>query len=210
MTPEQFLSLAEIKVRCGISGADLDSQLTINRDAAIGVVESRTRRNIVDREAVKVRSPDRGDGRGFITFYVHDAKPITEATAVAYRTRQDDPGFARDGSLSIPASFWDVRADRVCVYNGRAPSVDGTDPGGVSPWPERDMAVFFETAVNVGIPDGKAPQELKAAALMIVRELQEGSLLDNLPPNIVDLVLRDHVKPAFSATDELLTDAGVE
>ena len=203
MTPEQFLSLDEIKKRCGISGTELDAQLGINRAAAISVVESRTRRNILDRTDVKVRSPDRGDGRGFITFYIYDAKPVTESTHVRYRTRQDSPGFDLDGSLDIDERNWDVRADRVRVYNGDAEGV-------VSNWPQRDTAVHFEAALDVGIPDGKAPPEFTAAVLMIVRELTEGTMLEKLDDNIVDLVLRDHVRPSITATDDLLADAGVE
>lgn len=209
MTPEQFLSLDHIKTRCGISGADLDGQLTLFRDAAIGTIEGRTRRNITDRADLKVRSPDRGDGKDYITFYIFDAKPITEATAITYRTRQDDPGFNRDGTLTIPAEHWEVLPDRVRVYNGHAASADGTTPAGVDGWPERDMTVFYETALSVGIDNGKAPVEFQAAALMLVRELQEGSALDALPQSIVDLVLKDHVRPAFTATDEILADAGV-
>ena len=209
MTPEAFLSLDTIKTRCGIAGDALDAQLTAFRDAAIGTIENRTRRNIADQADVKVRSPDRGDGMSYITFYIHDAKPITEATPVTYRTNQDNPGFVRDGTLTIPAEHWEVLPDRVRVYNGRAPSVDGTDPGGVDPWPDRDMSVFLEATLSVGIPAGKAPAEFTSAAMMLVRELQEGSLIDGLPHNIVDLVLKDHAKPAFTATDETLADAGV-
>lgn len=204
MTPEQFLSLAEIKTRCGISGDDLDSQLTTFRDAAIGVVEARTRRSIVDRDGVKVKSPDAGNGREFITFYIHDAKPITETTEVRYRSAQENPGFNLDGALAIPAANWDVRADRVCVYNGTG------DGGAVDNWPARDQRVFFETTLDVGIPVGKAPAELVAAALMLVREMQEGSPLDALPHNIIDLILRDQVKPDITAADERLINAGVE
>ena len=208
MTPDQFLSLDEIKKRCGISGAELDTQLSTFRDAAIGAVESRTRRNITDRSDVKVRSPDRGDGKQYVTFYVYDAKPVTAATAITYRSRQEDPGFARDGTLTVPAEYWEVLPDRVRVYNGRA--ADPENQARVEAWPERDLSVFLETTLDVGIPAGKAPGEFTAAALMLIRELQEGSLLDQLPHNIVDLVLRDHVRPAFSATDELLSEAGVQ
>ena len=209
MTPEQFVSLDTIKTRCGISGDALDAQLAVFRDAAIGTIEGRTRRNIADRAAVNVRSPDGGDGLGYITFYIHDAKPITEKTAVTYRTRQENPGFARDGTLTIPAEYWEVLPDRVRVYNGHDASADGTTPAGVDPWPERDRTVFLETTLAVGIPDGKAPAEFVAAAFMLIREQQEGSLLDALPHNIVDLVLKDHARPAFTATDELLAEAGV-
>lgn len=209
MTPEAFQSLAEIKTRCGISGSDLDAQLTTFRDAAIGAIEGRTRRHIVDADGVRVRSPDRGTGRDYITFYIHDAKPITEAMEITYRTVQTDPGFARDGTLTVPPEFTETLHDRVRVYNGVAASADGTTPAHVADWPERDMSVFFETALDVGIAPGKAPAEFQAAALMLVRELQEGSALDGLPHNIVDLVLKDHVRPPFTATDEMLYDAGV-
>ena len=208
MTPEQFQSLDHIKTRCGISGTDLDAQLALFRDAAIGSIQGRTRRNILDRE-MAVRSPDRGDAKNYITFYIHDAKPITEATAITYRTMQEDPGFQRDGTLTVPASFWEVLPDRVRVYNGHEASADGTTPAGVDGWPERDMSVFYETTLSVGIATGNAPAEFQAAALMLIRELQEGSAIDELPPNIVDLVLKDHVKPPFTATDEMLADAGV-
>ena len=209
MTPEQFLSLDQIKTRCGISGTDLDAQLTLFREAAIGAIQSRTRRHITDRDDVAVRSPDQGTGKNYITFYIYDAKPITEATAITYRTMQSDPGFNRDGTLTVPAEHWEVLADRVRVYNGHAASADGTTPAGVDGWPERDMSVFYETTLSVGIADGGAPAEFQAAALMLIRELQEGSAIDELPPNIVDLVLKDHVKPPFTATDEMLADAGV-
>ena len=210
MTPEQFLSLDEIKRKCGISGTDLDAQLGIYRDAAISTIQTRTRRNILDRNGVKVRSPDRGDGRGFVTFYVRDAKAISETTDITYRTAQEDPGFERDGTLSIPAKHWEILSDRVRVYNGRAASADGTLPAGVDSWPARDMSVFLETTLDVGIPNGQAPAEFQAAALMLVREMQEGSPMDALPHSILDVVLKDHVRPAFTATDELLTEAGVE
>ena len=209
MTPEQFQSLDQIKLRCGISGSDLDDQLATFRDAAIGAIQGRTRRNISDRAEVPVKSPDRGEGKNYITFYIHDAKPITEAKAVTYRTKQDDPGFVRDGSLTIPAEYWQVMSDRVRVYNGHAASADGTTPAGVDVWPERDMSVHYQTALDVGIADGEAPAEFQAASLMLIRELQEGSAIDQLPPNIVDLVLRDHVRPALTAVDEMLADAGV-
>ena len=203
MTREEFLTLAEVKVRCGISGTDLDGQLGTFLNSAIGVVESRTRRHILDRSDVKVQSPDAGNGRDCITFYVYDAKPITAATTVRYREAQDNPGFNLDGSLSIDERNWDVRRDRVRVYNG-----DGN--GVVSDWPARDKRVHFEATLDVGMASGTAPPEFTAAALMIVRELQEGSMLETLPHNIVDLVLEDHVKPALTATDGLLLDAGVE
>lgn len=205
MTPEQFLSLDVIKAKCGISGTDLDAQLGIYRDAAIGAIESRTRRNIVDRTehgALRVKSPDRPQGLSFITFHVYDAKPITEAKNVLYRTAQDSPGFTLDGRLAIPANYWEVRADRVCVYNA--------DSGGVQAWPDRDTSHHFAADLDVGIADGKAPAEFTAAALMLVREMHEGSPLDALPHSILDLVLADHVKPALTATDELLMQAGVE
>ena len=207
MTPEQFLSIAEIKTKCGISGDSLDGQLADFRDAAIAVIESRTDRHIVDAAALAVRSPDApGSGKPPIEFSVFDAKPITAATAVTYRTRQDDPGFVRDGTLTIPAEFWHVEAARVRVYNGRAAAAGVA--AGVDPWPERDAAVLFEATLAVGIPDGKAPPEFKAAALMLVRELQEGSAMDALEPhNIVDVVLRDHVTGALSAARERLLEA---
>lgn len=207
MTPEQFLSLDQIKLKCGISGDSLDGQLSIFRDAAIGTIEGRTRRNIVDRD-VEAQSPDGGDGRNPITFYIYDAKPISDPLEVGYRTRQDIPGWVRDGTLTIPAKFWRVESDRVRVYNGRVDS--GTGEDAVENWPERDRAIFYQATFPVGIPDGKAPAEFEAAALMLVRELQEGSAIDALPANIVDLVLKDHVKPPFTATDEVLADAGIK
>ena len=91
--------------------------------------------------------------------------------------------------------------DRVCVYNGTADGVDS--------WPARDTSVFYEATLDVGIASGKAPPEFASAALMIVRELQEGNMLDKLDPNIVDLILKDHVLPPLTSTDELLADAGV-
>lgn len=206
MTPEQFLSLDQIKLKCGISGSSLDAQLTTFRAAAIGTIESRTRRNITDR-SVKVRSPDGGDGRRYISFYIYDAAPIEANQTITYRTRQSTPGFNRDGSLSIPAVHWNVEADRVQAFNG---STDSNGEVVVSEWPERDRTIFYETALSVGIPDGEAPAEFEAAALMLIRELQEGSAIDQLPHNIVDLVLRDHVKPQFTATDEMLAEAGIE
>lgn len=209
MTPEEFVSLDTIKTRCGITGDALDAQLTVFRDTAIGTIENRTRRNIADRTDVKVRSPDRGNGKSYITFYIHDAKPITDATAITYRTRQEEPGFVRDGTLTIPAEYWEVLPDRVRVFNGHDASADGTTPAGVDAWPDRDTTVFLETSLDVGIAAGKAPAEFVAAAMMLIRELQEGSLIDALPHNIVDLVLKDHAKPAFTATDETLADAGV-
>ena len=206
MTPEQFLSIAEIKTRCGIAGDALDEQLAVFRDAAIGVVESRTSRHIVDRAALAVKSPDSPTGKEFITFGVYDALPITAAATVTYRTRQDDPGFVRDGSLEIPAEFWMVEHDRVRAYNGRAAS--GGNAAGVDVWPERDPRMLFETTLAVGIPAGQAPAEFKSAALMLVRELQEGSAMDSLEPhNIVDAVLRDHVTGGLSAANERLFEA---
>ena len=209
MTPEQFVSLDTIKTKCGIDGTALDAQLAVFRDTAIGTIENRTRRRIADQTDVKVRSPDRGSGKSYVTFYIHDAKPITEAKDVTYRTVQEEPGFVRDGTLTIPAEYWEVLPDRVRVYNGHDASADGTTPAGVDPWPDRDMTVFLETSLDVGIAPGKSPAEFTAAALMLIRELQEGSLIDALPHNIVDLVLKDHAKPAFTATDETLADAGV-
>ena len=206
MTPEQFLSLDQIKLKCGIDGATLDAQLSTFRDAAIGAIEGRTRRHITDKD-VKVRSPDGGDGRAYISFYIHDAADISADQTITYRTRQDVPGFDRDGSLTIPAVHWNVRRDRVQAFNGR------TDANGVKTveaWPERDRSVFYETTLSVGIPEGEAPAEFEAAALMLVRELQEGSALDQLPHNIVDLVLKEHVQPQFTATDEMLFEAGVD
>ena len=204
MTPEQFLSLEQIKRRCGISGTDLDAQLGIFREAAINTIQTRTRRNILDRTGVKVRSPDPGYGKEFITFYIYDSKPITETVNILYRTAQEDPGFNRDGTLAVPSKAWDVRGDRVCAYNATGES------GAVVNWPERDKRVFYEAEFDVGIPEGQAPAEFTAAALMLIRELQEGSAMDELPHNIVDLVLRDHVVPGFTATDDILTDAGVK
>ena len=206
MTPEQFLSLDQIKVRCGIDGTSLDAQLTTFRAAAIGAIESRTRRNITDRD-VKVRSPDGGDGKQYITFYIHDALAIEGDQTVTYRTRQDMPGFNRDGSLSIPAVHWNVEADRVQVFNGAA---DSNGEAVVNDWPERDRKIFYETTLSVGIPEGKSPAEFEAAALMLIRELQEGSAIDQLPHSIVDLVLKDHVAPPFTATDEMLASAGID
>ena len=210
MTPEQFLSIAEIKRVCGISGDDLDAQLGVYRDAAIGVIESRTSRNITDRAALAVLSPDApGSGKPPIEFSVFDALPITATTEVSYRTRRDEPGFDRDGTLSIPAAHWEVRPDRVRVYNGRV--VAGNAPPVVDPWPERDETILFQTTLPVGIPAGKAPAEFKAAGLMLVRELQEGSALDALDPhNIVEVVLKDHITAGISAaTERLLTAEGV-
>ena len=206
MTPEQFLSLDQIKLKCGISGDSLDAQLATFRDAAIGTIEGRTRRNIADRD-IEAQSPDGGDGLAYITFYLYDAKPISDPLAISYRTRQDSPGWVRDGTLTIPAKFWSVERDRVRVYNGRVD--DGTGEDAVDSWPERDRAIFYQATFPVGIPDGEAPPEFEAAAIMLIRELQEGSALDALPPNIVDLVLKDHVKPPFTATDEVLADAGI-
>lgn len=206
MTPEQFLSLDQIKLKCGISGDSLDGQLSIYRDAAIGTIEGRTRRNILDRD-VPVKSPNGGNGRGYITFYEYDIAAIADPVEITYRTRQETPGFIRDGTLTIPAKFWSVEADRVHVYNGRVDSGSGEDA--VDDWPDRDRSVFYQATLAVGIPAGKAPAEFGAAALMLVRELQEGSAIDALPANIVDLVLRDHVRPAFTAVDEVLADAGV-
>ena len=207
MTPEQFLPLDEIKSVCGISGTGLDGQLATHRGAAIGVIESRTSRNLVDRDALAVLSPDApGSGKVPITFSVFDARPITAATAVTYRTRQEDPGFVRDGTLSIPAEFWQVGPDSVRVYNGRG--ANGDAAAGVDPWPDRDTSLLFRTELAVGIPAGEAPDEFKSAALMIVRELQEGSALDALEPhNIVDLVLKDHVTAGISAARERLLEA---
>ena len=204
MTPEQFLPLNEIKKKCGlpVGATDLDVQLGIYRDAAISKIESRTRRHIVDVENLAVRSASRGDGMSFIVFHVHDAKAISSAKAITYRTDQTDPGFARDGTLAIPASLWDVRADSVCVYNG--------DSSGVQNWPRRDMKIPYEATFDVGIPEGNAPAEFQAAALMLVRELQEGSAMDSLPSGILDLILRDHVKPRLTAADAERADAGVD
>ena len=203
MTRDEFLTLATVKARCGISGTDLDGQLGTFLNTAISVVESRTRRHIIDASDVKVRSPDAGNGRDYLTFYIHDAKPITAATTVRYRTAQDNPGFDLDGSLSINERNWDVRGDCVRVYNG-------DENGVVTDWPARDKRVHFEATLDVGMASGTAPPEFEAAALMIVRELQEGSMLETLPHNIVDLVLQDHVKPSLTATDEILLDAGLE
>ena len=203
MTPEQFLPLAEIKTKCGITGADLDAQLITYRLAAIGVVETRTRRNIRDREGERIRALEPKGPRGFITFFVYDAKPIEAAKIVRYRTLQDDPGFDRDGQLAIPDKFWEVRPDSVRAYNA--------DSSGLQSWPERrDRSIPFEANLDVGIPDGEAPAEFKAAALMLVREMQEGSPLDALPHSILDLVLADHVKPALTAADETLYEAGIQ
>ena len=204
MTPDQFLSIDQIKLKCGISGDSLDAQLGTFRDAAIGTIEGRTRRNITDRN-VKVRSPDGGDGMRPITFYIYDALDIEANQTVTYRTRQELPGFNRDGSLDIPAVHWRVEGDRVQVYNG------GTNAEGeavVNEWPERDRSIFYETTLAVGIPSGQAPAEFAAAALMLVRELQEGAAIDALPHSIVDLVLKDHVRPGFTAIDEAMADAG--
>lgn len=206
MTPEEFLPLASIKTKCGISGTDLDDNLTTYRAAAIGTIESRTRRNILDRE-ISAMSPDSGGGKfAFITFYVHDAKPVTAPIEIRYRSKQEQPGFKRDAHVTVHQDLLEVVHDRVRAYNGAA-GADGTVE--VSAWPDRDATVFFEARFNVGIPAGEAPAEFEAAALMLVRELQEGSAMDALPHNIVDLVLKDHVRPAFTATDELLASAGV-
>ena len=202
MTPEQFLSLDEIKARCGISGTDLDSQLQTFRSSAIGIVESRTRRHIVDAD-IPLLSPSAGIGRGFIEFFAYDIAAPDAAIDIRYRTAQEDPGFERDGTLSIPAAKWSVLKDRIRAYNASGES------GAVLDWPDRDTSVHYEATFSVGIPSGKAPAEFTAAALMIVREMQEGSLLDQLPPNILDIALQDHVKPALTATDELLLSAGV-
>ena len=202
MTPEQFLSLDEIKRKCGISGTDLDGQLSIYREAAIGTIEKRTLRVVKDRPAVEVQSPDNPVGKDYVTFYLYDALPIPETTDVAYRTKQDDPGFARDGTLSIPAAHWSVLKDRVRVYNGTA--------DGVSPWPERDPSVPFAATLPAGIPAGQAPPEFQAAALMLIREQHEGSLMDKLPTSILDVLLRDHVKPRLTVATERLIEAGID
>ena len=202
MTPERFLSLSDIKVRCGITDSDLDGQLQSFRASAIAVVESRTRRHIVDAE-LTLRSPSAGLGRDFIEFYAYDIKPPTEAVNVRFRTPQDNPGFDRDGTATIAADKWEVLKDRARVYNAQG------EGGNVLNWPERDKRVHFEATFDVGMADGKSPPEFVSAVLMLVREMQEGSAMDQLPPNIVDLILQDHAKPDLTATDELLLSAGV-
>ena len=202
MTPEQFLSLADIKTRCGISGTDLDAQLQSFRASAIGVVESRTRRHIIDT-TLTLPSPSAAHGRDYIEFFSYDIHAPTEAVDVRYRTAQDNPGFERDGTLSIPAAKWEVLKDRARVYNASGPG------GDVVNWPDRDTTVFLQATFEAGIPAGKSPPEFVSAVLMLVREMQEGSAMDQLPQNIVDLILQDHAKPDLTATDELLLSAGV-
>ena len=96
----------------------------------------------------------------------------------------------------------------VCVFNGR---LAGSGDAVVDDWPDADSAVPFEATIPVGIPSDSADGFLPAArsaALMLIREQHEGSALDSLPQSIVDLLLRDYVKPAFTAADEIRFEAG--
>ena len=212
MTPDRFISLAELKKKCGLppGATDLDVQMGIYRDTAIAKIESRTRRHIVDK-SVTIQSPSGGDGLDCIVFHVHDAKlpdPDPEGDRfliVKYRTDQATPGFQRDGELKIPIELCDFRKDRVLVFNG--------DSSGAKSWPARDTMIPYQADFNVGIPgddsSNESPPEFISACLMIVAELQAGSLMDSLPKGILDLILRDHVKPNLTAADEEMAEAGV-
>lgn len=214
MTPDQFLSLADIRKKCGLRSGDAeqDALLETYRAAAIAKIERTTRRNIRDRSLI-VRSPDRGGSNSYLRFFVYDARPIVNDITIRYRAANPQPGFALDGTISIPGKFWHVGNECVRVYNGRDTGA-GTM---VDNWPDSDSSVPYEVTLPVGISApaaGESPTGFHAAAasaaLMLVREQQEGSALDSIPMGIVDLLLADYIKPAFTAADEIRFEAGIE
>ena len=203
MTPEQFLPLAKIKAKCGIptSNTDLDDLLMDYLKAAIARIESVTRRNILDRPAVKILSPDPARQREFIRFFAYDIKPLGPVVTIRYKSA-GDPGFAREQTLTIPSKFTELRSNQICVYNATS--------DGVTEWPEHDPTVALEATLDLGMAVGAAPPEFAVCALTLIREMQEGTILDALPNNILDLLLKDHVKPPITEEDEIRIAAGIE
>ena len=185
-TLDDVLSLADLRRELRIRSTLNDALLERHRAAAIGHIEQRVDRSIVDRPSVSVRAAAPGRDDEIIIFKVLDAARFTgdaganpAALSVRYRAAGAARGPARDSA--IDAGGVALERDRVQAW---------PPPAG---WPAMREEVGVEVVVAVGMDAGDIRIEWGQAAVLIARELYEGNALDNLPSGgVVDRLVRPY------------------
>ena len=162
-SPDSVATVAELRAYLGLTVTDDDAKIERHRAAAIDLIESYTRRNVLDRE-VSVEAC--GSAASDLVFYVADVQVSGSAT-VSYRADGAGPGFSTTASLTVPL-------DRVRVVPEKTtlrPDADG--------WPGREDGTFYSSTFSTGMTE--IPPAIQEATRLIVRELYEGSAMDAIP-----------------------------
>lgn len=159
---DDVATIAELRDHLSLATGEEDGKLEGMRAAVIAVMESMTRRNILDRSVTAEADGCSGDD---LVFNVADAV-VSATQQLDYRRASDGPGFGLTANVSVDSDQILVKDDCVVMR----PTSDG--------WPDREPDTRYAATFTTGMTD--VPAQMQEAAKLMVREIYEGSAMDEV------------------------------
>ena len=187
MAPDEFLPLPLMREHCGLAGAsgDGDSSLETHRLAVAARIESITGRRIITVNGIRAESVSTAEDR-FLVFPIPDFQIPDTGMEVLYRPADMEDGLETPMRFAVAKGNVDIRKRDFRVLNTGIPA--------------RNMNVPYAAFVESGMTAGQMPPEFRSAGLFMVRELFEGSAMDQIDKgSVLDSLLRDHHVPRMTA-----------